>query len=99
MLLEVEMPMEPFNSMIKAGTVGQKIQEVLGAIKPEAVYFTNRGGHRGAILIVDVPDASAVPALAEPFYLVFNASAQFSVCMTPEDLGKSNLDELGRKYA
>jgi hypothetical protein len=98
MLLEVEFPVEPFNSMVRDGTVGQKLQEILGEIKPEAAYFTERDGHRGGILVVDLADPSQVPQLAEPFFLVFNALVKFRVCMTPDDLGRSGLEAIGRKY-
>ena len=98
MLLEVELPVEPFNSMVRDGTVGQKLQEILGEIKPEAAYFTERDGHRGGILVVDLADPSQVPQLAEPFFLVFNALVKFRVCMTPDDLGRSGLETIGRKY-
>jgi hypothetical protein len=99
MIFDVEMPNEPFNSMSKAGTVGQKIQQILEDIQPEAVYFSERDGKRGALVVLDVPDASRIPALSEPFFLAFNATVKIRICMTPEDLGKAGLDELGKKYA
>lgn len=99
MLLEVELPAEPFNSMVRNGAVGQKLQEIFGEIQPEAAYFTERDGHRGAILVVDVADPSQVPQLAEPFFLVFNALVKFRICMTPEDLGRAGLEAIGSKYA
>ena len=99
MLLEVEFPVEPFNSMVRDGTVGEKLQEILGEIKPEAAYFTERDGHRGGILVVDLADPAKVPQLAEPFFLVFNARAKFRICMTPEDLGRAGLEAIGSKYA
>jgi hypothetical protein len=99
MILDVAMPNEPFNSMAKAGTIGQKIQEVLAEIKAEAVYFTERDGARGALVVVDVPDASAIPRLSEPFFLTFDATVQIRICMTAEDLGNAGLDDLGKKYA
>jgi hypothetical protein len=99
MMLEVEFPVEPFNSMVRDGTVGRKIQEILGEIKPEAAYFTERDGHRGGILVVDVTDPSQVPQLAEPFFLVFNALVKLRICMTPEDLGRAGLEAIGSKYA
>jgi len=34
-IIEVEFPLEPFNTYVRQGTVGDKIGEVLGAIKPE----------------------------------------------------------------
>ncbi|MGD0766225.1 MAG: panthothenate synthetase, partial [Dehalococcoidia bacterium] len=51
-----------------------------------------------AVLIVDVPEASRIPALAEPFFLAFNATVKFRVVMTAEDLAKSGLETLGKKY-
>ena len=99
MLVNFDFPLEPFNTLVRNGTVGQKIQQILEDIKPEAVYFSERNGKRGGILIVDVADPSRVPAIAEPFFLTFNASVEFHVVMGPEDLAKAGLDELGEKYA
>jgi hypothetical protein len=93
MMLSVTMPIEPFNSAVRDGTAGQKIGRIMEAIKPEAAYFTEQNGHRGGIFIVNVSDASQIPALAEPFFLTFNAEVQFKIVMTPEDLGKANLDQ------
>ncbi len=98
MMMDVNLPLEPFNTLVKKGTAGQKIQQILGDIKPEAVYFSERGGKRGGIFIVDVPDPSRVPALAEPWFLTFNASVEFHVVMSPEELGKAGLEELGKRY-
>jgi hypothetical protein len=98
MLLDAQMPIEPFNTMIKNGTAAQAIEKVMADIKPEAAYFLERNGHRGATLIVDVADASRIPAIAEPLFLLFNASVTFHPVMSPEDLAKSGLDEIGKKY-
>lgn len=98
MIMDVRMPNEPFNTLVREGVAGVKIQAILGDIKPEAAYFSERDGKRGGILVVDVPEPSAVPRLAEPFFLTFDATVEFRVCMTPEDLGAAGLDELGKKY-
>jgi len=45
-----------------------------------------------------VPDPSRVPAIAEPFFLLFNASVEFHVVMTPDDLAKAGLDAIGKKW-
>ena len=45
-------------------------------------------------MIVDLPDASKIPAVAEPLFLAFNAKVRFIPCMTPEDLKNAGLDEL-----
>ena len=58
MLMNVTIPHEAFNAAVKDGTVGAKLNRILEAIKPEAVYFTEQKGQRGAVLVVDLPDAS-----------------------------------------
>ena len=99
MLMEVEIPNEPFNTMLKKGTVGETLQGVLDEIKPAAAYFSEQEGMRGALLLVDVPDPARIPSLAEPFFVRFDASVKFRICMTPEDLARSGLEEIGRKLA
>ena len=98
MIVDFKMPIEPFNSMVRDGTAGRKIREVLEEIGPESVYFTARAGKRGGIMVVDLEDPSKLPAVSEPLFLVFNATVEFHPCMTPEDLAKSGLDEMGKKY-
>ena len=98
MLIDLDLPLEPFNSYVRDGSVGQRIEKILKDLKPEAVYFSEREGRRGGIIIVDVPSASDVPRLAEPFFLVFNAAVSFHICMTPDDLGKAGLEALGKKW-
>ena len=99
MIVDMEFPIEPFNTMVKNGTAGQVIQKVMEAIKPEAMYFAARNGKRGGTMIVDLPDASSIPKVAEPLFLAFEAKLVFHPCMTPEDLAKAGLDELGKQYA
>jgi hypothetical protein len=99
MILNVSIPHEPFNTAVRNGTAGAKLKAILDAIKPEAVYFTEHQGGRGALLVVEMADASHIPMLAEPWFLTFNASVEFRVAMTPEDLAKSGIDSIGKKWA
>ena len=99
MLLMVECPNEPFNSLVRAGKVGEVIERILESIKPEAAYFTEQDGKRGAVLLVDVKEPSDVPAFAEPFFLNFNATCKFRIVMSPQDLQKAGLEALGQKWA
>jgi hypothetical protein len=98
MLLNVVLPHEPFNTAVRKGTVGDTIGKILEATKPEAVYFTEQDGHRGAIIIVNVDNPSQVPAFAEPWFLHFNADCKFRIVMSPEDLKRAGLAELGKKW-
>ena len=98
MLMIVTMPHHKFNAAVKDGTVGAKIGKILEAIKPESVYFTEFCGKRTAVLVVDLPDASKIPALAEPWFLTFEADVQLHPCMTPEDLQRAGLDSVGKQW-
>ena len=63
MLMNVKIPHQTFNAAVKDGSAGAKLGKILDAIKPEATYFTEHNGQRGAVLIVDLPDASKIPML------------------------------------
>ena len=97
--MNVRIPHQQFNAAVRDGTVGPKLNRILEAIKPEAAYFTEQNGHRGAVLIVDLPDPSKIPVLAEPWFLTFQADVEFRVAMTPDDLKKAGLDDLGKKWS
>ena len=99
MLMKVSLPLEPFNTAVRNGSVGMKMQQIMAEIKPEAAYFTEMNGKRGGIMIVNLEDPSKVPMLAEPWFLTFNAEVEFHVVMSPEELGRAGLDELGKKWA
>jgi hypothetical protein len=99
MLLKVKFPHEEFNNAVKDGSVGRKMRRILEETKPETVYFTEHGGQRGAILIIDLPEPSQVPKFAEPWFLTFNANVEFHIVMTPEDLQKAGLEDLGKNWS
>ena len=98
MLMDVHFPLEPFNTAVRDGSAGQKIRRILEATKPEVAYFSERDGKRGARLVVDVSDPSQVALLAEPWFLTFDAQVEFHVAMTPEDLGRANLEAMGKEW-
>jgi hypothetical protein len=98
MLMQVRLPNEPFNTAVRKGTAGETIQRIVAETKPEAVYFTEYQGQRGGIFIVDVTDPSKIPALAEPWFLSFNANVEFHAVMNPEELGKAGLEAIGKKW-
>ncbi len=98
MLVDFDLPIEPFNSYVRDGTAGERLQAILEELKPEAVYFTEQGGMRGGIMIVDLESPSDVPRIAEPFFLMFEGEVRFHVVMSPEDLARAGLDELGEKW-
>jgi hypothetical protein len=99
MIMLVQLPIEPFNSAVKNGTASAKMKKILEAIKPEHAWFGEREGKRGGILIVNLDSPSDIPRLAEPWFLTFDAEVEFRIAMTPEELGRADLDALGKKWA
>ncbi len=97
-IAHAEFPLEPFNTFIKDGSAGRRLQAVLEDCKPEAVYFVEDNGCRTAILVLDLKDASQLPSFAEPWFLQFNANIKFRAAMTPKDLRKAGLEGLGKKW-
>jgi hypothetical protein len=94
-IVEADFPLEPFGTYIRQGAAGEKIAAALAAIKPEAVYFTDGGVGRGALMIVDLDSASQIPNVTEPLMLAFGASVHYRVAISPEELQSAGLD----KYA
>jgi hypothetical protein len=98
MLMIVSLPNAKFNAAVKDGTAAAKMGKIMEAIKPEAAYFADAHGHRTGYLVVDCPDASKIPSLAEPWFLTFDADIHMHPCMTPDDLKKAGLDALGKQW-
>jgi hypothetical protein len=98
-LLKANIPVEAGNAAAKAGKLGTTIQSILADLKPEAVYFTEQGGERSAILVIEIGNPSEAPKFAEPFFLNFNAKCQLRIAMSPDDLKKAGLEALGKKWA
>jgi hypothetical protein len=99
LLLNVRLPNREFNAAVREGTVGKTLNRILEDAKPEAVYFTDQSGQRMVVLVVDMDDPSQVPSFAEPWFLAFNADVEFKVAMTQDDLKRSGLEELGKKWS
>lgn len=98
-LMYARIPHETFNAAVRDGTAGQKLSRILEATKPEAVYFTEIDGRRGAVMVINLDDPSKVPMFAEPWFLTFNANVEFRAVMTPEELARAGLEALGKKWA
>jgi hypothetical protein len=88
-LLKVNIPVEAGNTAAKAGKLGATIHSILADLKPEAAYFTDESGRRTGFIVLEMQDASQIPAIAEPWFLAFNASIEIHPVMIPADLAKA----------
>jgi len=89
-MMKVIIPVEAGNKAAKAGTLGKVIQLILEELKPDGAYFTDVDGCRGGYIFFNMDDTSQIPAVAEPWFLAFNAAVEIQAVMLPEDLGKAS---------
>ena len=87
-MVKVSFPVEAGNAAARKNGFSV-IRQILEQQKPEAAYFIAEGGRRTGILIIDMANASDIPAIAEPWFLALNASVEATPVMLPEDLAKA----------
>jgi len=98
MLVNITIPNEKFNNMMKKGNAGATLGKIIESTNPEFIYFTEHDGYRGAVMAVDVKDASHIPSIVEPWFLSFDAECNFKIAMSPQDLQNSDLDNLAKGW-
>ena len=60
---------EKGDALIKEGRIGETMESILQELQPEAAYFTDVEGTRGGYLVVNMEDASQIPAVTEHLLL------------------------------
>jgi hypothetical protein len=100
MLMKVTIPGPEGNAAILDGSLGTTIGSILADLKPEAVYFAEENGARTGFIFVNLEKESQIPALAEPWFLAFNAKVELHPAMSLEDLKNSapGMQSAARKY-
>jgi hypothetical protein len=88
-LVKISIPVESGNASISDGTLPKTIESILNELKPEAAYFAEENGKRTGFVFFDLKEPSQIPAVAEPWFLAFNAHVEFHPAMTLEDLKKA----------
>ena len=96
-LIKARPSIDHVNRHIKEGSFDERMKRILSELKPEATYFLEEEGRRTCIMIVDMQQTSEIPKYGEPFFHM-GAEVFIHPVMTPEDLAKSNLAELGKKW-
>jgi hypothetical protein len=54
-------PVEKGNELVRNGALGPTVQSIMEDLKPEAAYFVDVDGARGAHIVVDMQEASQIP--------------------------------------
>jgi len=100
MLLKISIPVEAGNAAARVGSLESTIKSILDELKPEAAYFAEDGGERTGYIFFDMKESSELPAIAEPWFLAFNAKITVRPAMTAQDLaaGASGMARAAKRY-
>jgi len=92
---------EEGNAAMKDGRFMSTFQSIMEELQPEAAYFTGVEGARGGYLIVNMDDASQLPAIAEPLFLGLGATIQIQPVFTLDDMPRVTeaVEQARQKYA
>jgi hypothetical protein len=85
-MMFVRIPVEAGNRAIKDGSIAKIFGQFIETFTPEAAYFTTRDGERCGVFVFDMKQPSQMPAIAEPFFIGFQARVEYSPAMNGEDL-------------
>jgi hypothetical protein len=80
-MLTLRVPPEQGNAAMKDGSFMSAFQSVMEELEPEAAYFAEIEGARGGYIVVNIDDASQIPAICEPLFLGLNATVRVSPCL------------------
>ena len=94
------MPVEAGDALVKDPSMHDKMETVMGDIKPEAVYFTLDKGQRTIYFVITVDDSSLLPSIVEPLWHTFKADIEMIPAMNQEEFGKAmeTLPQVMSKY-
>ena len=98
-LVKTTIPVEAGNALVRDPNFGKRMEELLGDIKPEAVYFAVEGGQRTIYFVVNI-DGPRIPAVGEPLWLSLKANVEFIPIMTQEEFAKAakHVEQAVKKY-
>ena len=96
MMMKVSIPVEAGNKAIADGSLPKTIGAFIEKWKPEGAYFTTDEGNRCGYFFVDLPTVADIPAMAEPFFMAFNAKITVLPAMNGADMAAGVAKSMAR---
>jgi hypothetical protein len=99
-MLTFRVPPEEGNAAMKDGRFMPAFQSILEELRPEAAYLTPIEGARGGYLVINMDDASQIPAIVEPLFLGLGATVQIHPVFTPDEVPDlaDTIEQAKQKY-
>ena len=100
-LMKAVTPTDRGNQAVREGTLASIVEDLLAATSPEAVYFGLQDGKRTTWMVVDLQDATEIPAICERLFLALGSACELIPVMTPADLANAgpHFEAALKKYA
>ena len=83
-MITCRIPVERGNELAKNDTLGETVKSIMEELQPEAAYFADIEGARGGYIVVNMDDASQIPAMTEP---LFHAKGRPAIVQAAEKFG------------
>jgi hypothetical protein len=99
-MITFRVPPEQGNAAMKDGSFIPAFQNIMEDLQPEAAYLADIEGARGGYLVVNMDDASQIPAIAEPLFLGVGATVQIHPVFTLDDMPRVTeaIEQAVQKY-
>ena len=99
-LVKATIPIEAGNDLVRDPKFGKRMQDTLGDMKPEAVYFAVEGGQRTIYFVKNLLDSSGIPAIVEPLFLALKANVELIPVMSEKEFSKAGpqIERAAKKY-
>jgi hypothetical protein len=100
-LVKATIPVDAGNELVRDPNFSQRLQEILGDVKPEAAYFAAEGGQRTIYLIANMEGGHQLPGIAEPLWLSLRAHVEVIPLMDQADMAKAapSIEQAAKKYS
>ncbi len=84
--MKATIPTTAGNQMVKDPNFLKNVENYIKKFNCEASYFTEFGGNRTLIFVLDLPSTDMIPAIVEPLFQGFEAIVEIHPAMNFDDL-------------